>query len=85
MEGKIGENFRFNPELRSKSTNVLDKWIIGANQDLIKLFRQEMDQYKLSTVIRHLLSFLDDLTKWYIRLNRNRMKGHEGEEEMQMA
>ncbi len=41
-----------------------------------------MDGYRLYTVVSGLLSFLDDLSKWYIRLNRGRMKGDLGEEEM---
>jgi len=82
MEEVTGSNFVFNSELRGRTDNILDNWIIAANQTLIKLFREEMDLYKLDTVLRHLLSFLDDLTRWYIRLNRNRMKGHEGVDEM---
>ena len=85
LEEQNGNNFNYDPSLRYKSTNILDKWIIGANQNLIKMFRTEMDGYRLYTIIRYLLSFLDDLTKWYIRLNRSRMKGQEGVEEMKMS
>lgn len=41
-----------------------------------------MDEYRLFTIVKGLLSFLDDLTKWYIRLNRSRIRGDSGEEEM---
>ena len=34
-----------------------------------------MDAYKLYNVVRPTLSFLEDLTNWYVRLNRPRMKG----------
>jgi isoleucyl-tRNA synthetase len=85
MEESSGINFIFDPDYRTKTTNILDKWIIGAHQNLIKFFRHEMDHFKLDTVLRHLLDFLDDLTKWYIRLNRGRMKGLEGEEEMRLS
>lgn len=85
LEEQTGISFNYSPSLRHKSTNILDKWIIGANQNLIKMFRTEMDSYRLYTIIRYLLSFLDDLTKWYIRLNRSRMKGQEGVEEMKMS
>ena len=85
LEEQTGINFNYSPSLRYKSTNILDKWIIGANQNLIKMFRTEMDSYRLYTIIRYLLSFLDDLTKWYIRLNRSRMKGQDGVEEMKMS
>lgn len=56
----------------------MDKWIIGANQALIKFFREEMAHYRLYTVIPRLLKFLEDLTNTYIKLNRPRIKGDEG-------
>lgn len=34
-----------------------------------------MDNYRLYNVLRHILSFLENLTNWYVRLNRVRMKG----------
>lgn len=34
-----------------------------------------MEKYKLYTVVPKVLSFLENLTNWYVRLNRNRLKG----------
>jgi isoleucyl-tRNA synthetase len=59
----------------------MDKWIIAANQNLIKFVRNEMDNYRLYNVVRHMLQFLEQLTNWYVRLNRSRMKGEEGVED----
>jgi len=42
---------------------------------MIKYVRNEMDNYRLYNVVRHLVKFLENLTNWYVRLNRNRMKG----------
>tara|TARA_B110000285_G_C15128541_1_gene621918 strand:+ start:1796 stop:1966 length:171 start_codon:yes stop_codon:yes gene_type:complete len=56
----------------------MDRWIVSATQNLIKLVRAEMDSYHLYNVVRPLLSFLDQLTNWYVRLNRPRMRGDEG-------
>ena len=85
MEESTSSKFIFDPKYKYQTDNILDKWIIGAKQNLIKAFRNEMDNYRLDTIIRYLLSFLDDLTRWYIRLNRNRMKGLEGTHEMQTS
>jgi len=84
-EEKTGKNFVFDENRRHKATNILDKWIISANQNLLHYFRNEMDSYRLYSIVKGLLSFLEDLTKWYIRLNRNRMKGDNGEEEMHQS
>ena len=56
----------------------MDRWIVSATQNLIKYVRHEMDTYHLYNVVKPLLSFLDQLTNWYVRLNRTRMKGEEG-------
>jgi len=45
---------------------------------MIKYVRTEMDNYRLYNVVRHMLVFLENLTNWYVRLNRSRMKGDEG-------
>ena len=40
-----------------------------------------MDNYKLYNVVKPLLGFLDQLSNWYVRLNRPRMKGDKGVED----
>lgn len=42
---------------------------------------QEMEGYRLYTVVPQLVTFLEDLTNWYVRLNRDRMRGNAGPEE----
>jgi isoleucyl-tRNA synthetase len=49
---------------------------------LIKSARKEMNEYKLYAVVPKLVKFLDNLTNWYVRLNRNRIKGELSLEEM---
>ena len=63
----------------SQQSNFMDKWIISATQNMLLLARKEMDNYHLYNVVKPLLSFLDQLTNWYVRLNRSRMRGEEGE------
>ena len=79
-ETRSGKRFVFDSNLKytvtnSADSNYMDKWIIAANQNLIRLVRKEMDSYKLFNVVRPTLDFLEDLTNWYVRLNRPRMKG----------
>uniref|UniRef100_A0A2P2LGH9 isoleucine--tRNA ligase n=1 Tax=Rhizophora mucronata TaxID=61149 RepID=A0A2P2LGH9_RHIMU len=61
------------------SSNVLDQWINSATQSLVHFVRQEMDAYRLYTVVPYLLKFLDNLTNIYVRFNRKRLKGRNGE------
>ena len=53
----------------------MDRYIIATSQNMIKMVRKEMDIYHLYSVVRHILTFLENLTNWYVRLNRGRMKG----------
>ncbi|KAI0745448.1 tRNA synthetases class I-domain-containing protein [Earliella scabrosa] len=63
------------------STNVMDRWILARCQSLIRLVREEMAAYRLYTIIPRLLDLIDELTNWYIRFNRRRLKGEDGEED----
>lgn len=68
-----------------KSSNVLDQWINSATQSLVHFVRQEMDLYKLYTVVPYLVEFLNNLTNIYVRFNRKRLKGRTGEEDCRVA
>lgn len=61
------------------TTNPTDIWISAATQGLIKFVHDEMQGYRLYTVMPALVKFVDQLTNWYLRLNRDRLKGLEGE------
>ncbi|KAK4268844.1 hypothetical protein QN277_022077 [Acacia crassicarpa] len=67
------------------SSNVLDQWINSATQSLVHFVRQEMDGYRLYTVVPYLLKFLDNLTNIYVRFNRKRLKGRTGEDDCRTA
>ncbi|KAL5480899.1 ILS1_2 [Sanghuangporus weigelae] len=65
--------------------NVMDRWILARCQSLIKLVKEEMAAYRLYTVIPRLLDLIEELTNWYIRLNRRRLKGEDGPGETAVA
>lgn len=54
------------------SENILDQWLISKLQTLIKNVNHEMQNYRLYNVVPELFNFIEDLTNWYIRLNRRR-------------
>jgi len=62
------------------TTNPTDVWISAATQGLIKFVHEEMGAYRLYTVMPALVRFVTQLTNWYVRLNRDRLKGLEGGE-----
>jgi isoleucyl-tRNA synthetase len=54
------------------SSNVLDRWILSRLQTLKDNVSREMAAYRLFAVVPQLFDFIEDLTNWYIRLNRSR-------------
>ncbi|GBE80824.1 Isoleucine--tRNA ligase, cytoplasmic [Sparassis crispa] len=79
-----GIDFRYDPHA-PVSGNVMDRWILARCQSLIYLVREEMAAYRLYTIIPSLLELIDDLTNWYIRLNRKRLKGEDGKQDTMAA
>lgn len=75
-----GIKFKYNPHA-PLSNNVMDRWILARCQSLILLFRQEMAAYRLYSILPRLLDLVDELTNWYIRFNRRRLKGEDGTED----
>ena len=70
-----GADFVFDPEMLNSNENVMDRWIMASTQSLLQFVNQEMAGYRLYTVVPRLLKKIDDTRNWYIRLNRNRLKG----------
>jgi len=54
------------------STNITDQWLLSRLQSLLTSVTKEMAEYKLYNVVPALFEFIEDLTNWYIRLNRGR-------------
>lgn len=73
--------FTYDPALIGTSDNIMDKWILSYSQSLIKSVKEEMETYHLNRVVPKLLKFVDQLTNWYVRLNRRRLKGETGAED----
>ena len=80
FEKEQGE-FIFNESSFGKSDNIMDKWIVSFTQSLLSFVAKEMAGYRLYTVIPRLVKFIDNLTNWYVRMNRRRLKGEGGPED----
>ena len=50
----------------------IDRWVLSVLQSLVRDVNDEMEAYRLYTVVPRLVSFIDDLTNWYVRRSRER-------------
>lgn len=66
------DGWKWNANTSNTDTNILDKWLVSKLQTLIKNVNHEMQNYRLYNVVPELFNFIEDLTNWYIRLNRRR-------------
>jgi isoleucyl-tRNA synthetase len=79
---------QWSPEQTSLTTgsdNIVDQWIISRLQSLKMKISSEMEAYKLYNVVPALFEFIEDLTNWYIRLNRPRFWTQEMTDDKQAA
>jgi isoleucyl-tRNA synthetase len=63
------------------SNNALDRWIISKVGSLVEGVDAAFNSYHLYTASQPILEFVDQLTNWYIRLNRRRFWGGNTPEE----
>ncbi len=59
---------------RPASENILDKWIITRLNELEILCTENLEKYKLLEPVRAMRDFIDDLSTWYLRRSRERIK-----------
>eukprot|EP00096_Caligus_rogercresseyi_P012519 TRINITY_DN5272_c0_g1_i1.p1 TRINITY_DN5272_c0_g1~~TRINITY_DN5272_c0_g1_i1.p1 ORF type:complete len:1255 (+),score=336.16 TRINITY_DN5272_c0_g1_i1:63-3827(+) len=76
-----GESFKWSSNKHGASSNVMDQWILSFTQSLLAFVAKEMSAYRLYTVLPKMMKFIDNLTNWYVRMNRRRLKG-EGNDPM---
>ncbi|MBI5793852.1 isoleucine--tRNA ligase [Candidatus Uhrbacteria bacterium] len=65
-----------------RSSHVLDRWILARLHESLKQETQAMEAYDLQAAARVLQVFVTDLSTWYVRRSRERMKteGHDREQ-----
>ena len=68
-----------------ESTNIMDQWILSRLESLKTTIATEMESYRLYNVVPALFDFIEDLTNWYIRLNRSRFWAEETNENKSAA
>ncbi|HVT75118.1 MAG TPA: class I tRNA ligase family protein [Candidatus Paceibacterota bacterium] len=59
---------------KADSRNVLDLWIMARLHETRDEMTRQLDLYQLDKASRPLMSFVDDLSTWYLRRSRDRFK-----------
>ncbi len=68
--------------LKPKTGNLLDKWILARLNQLIDEVSKAMGMYELDKAVRPINDFVDDLSTWYIRRSRRRFQKPENDKSL---
>jgi isoleucyl-tRNA synthetase len=68
----------------SESTHVLDKWILSRLNEVTQSATIAFDAYEVPRATRPMRDFIDDLSTWYVRRSRDRVKSGD-EQDKQFA
>ncbi|UII55531.1 isoleucine--tRNA ligase [Cytobacillus spongiae] len=64
---------QFASEKSQKGTNtLLDQWVLSRLNTVIKDVKKLLEKYEITSAARELLSFVDEVSNWYIRRSRER-------------
>lgn len=69
------QGFKFNKDTYKKSQNIMDGWILSRLRIVIINISKYMDELTIYKVKNEIFEFIEDLTNWYIKFNRNRLRG----------
>lgn len=64
----------FKPVLNSDSTNELDKWILARLKQVKLSISKNLNEYRVMPAAREFAPFIADLSTWYVRRSRDRIK-----------
>ena len=63
-----------NVHARDSSPHVLDRWIVARTRELIAETTEGFTNYELDKATRPIIDFIDDVSVWYLRRSRERLK-----------
>ncbi len=66
-----------------ESNNILDKWIKARLQETALEMSSNMETYNLPKATKPIAAFIDDLSTWYLRRSRNRLKDQDSNSQLE--
>jgi len=80
FRGGTGRRARAGTAVRvTEDSHILDRWILSRLHSTIRTVGEGFERYEIPAATQPLLGFAQDLSLWYVRRSRERMKG-EGEQ-----
>jgi isoleucyl-tRNA synthetase len=83
--GFLKKGHKFDFDIYKKSDHFFDLWIVSHLGSLTKQVEDHMENFEINRAITKIMNFIDNLTNWYAKLNRERIKGLYGIQEQTMS
>jgi isoleucyl-tRNA synthetase len=81
MTHLVYHKLTFNLEAYLNTNNSMDKWIILSLNNATQQICNFMGEYQIAKAVRTILEMIENITNWYLKFNRDRLKGKLGNEE----
>jgi isoleucyl-tRNA synthetase len=65
-----------------ESMNITDRWLLERTAHFAGVATKNYDNFELADTIKEFESYVDDLTNWYIRINRRRFWKNDGVDQL---
>ena len=62
-------------DLKNAKLTLMDKWVLSRLNTVVKGVEEDLTAYRITESTRRLSDFVDELSNWYVRLNRDRFWG----------
>lgn len=62
--------------------NITDKWLLERTNKFLQIATENYNNYELPATIKEFENYVDDLTNWYIRINRRRFWKNSGTDQL---
>ncbi len=76
---------QWTPEQKPRSLSSLDRWVLSRLNSLVSSVTASLENYDASTPAQEIASFVDALSKWYVRRSRRRFWKTEADDEKRAA
>lgn len=62
--------------------NITDKWLFERTANFVEFATKNYQNYETSAIVKEFEVYVDDLTNWYIRINRRRFWKNSGKDQL---
>ncbi|MFC1653858.1 isoleucine--tRNA ligase [Patescibacteria group bacterium] len=64
--------------------DIMDSWLVSRTETLTKEYTKLMDEYNVVSASRKLMEYTNELSTWYLRRSRERLRGKDNKEVSQV-